>query len=95
MVVEIISEESWDRDRGKKFLEYEEAGIPEYWLIDPIREQAEFYRLGEDNRYHFVLPDADGIFRSKIIPGFWFNVSWLWQEPMPPVWEIRKELRIP
>ncbi|RMF37961.1 MAG: Uma2 family endonuclease, partial [Chloroflexi bacterium] len=32
LVVEIISPESIGRDRGEKFWEYQEAGIPEYWL---------------------------------------------------------------
>lgn len=95
MVIEIISEESGTRDRGEKFFEYEAAGIPEYWLIDPIRQQAEFYRIGTDNRYHFVLPDAEGIYHSEAVPGFWIKVSWLWQEPLPPAWEIRRELNIP
>ena len=35
LVIEIISPESFGRDRGDKFYEYEAAGIPEYWLIDP------------------------------------------------------------
>jgi Uma2 family endonuclease len=95
MVIEIISEESESRDRDKKFFEYEAAGIPEYWLIDPIRQQAEFYRIATDNHYHFVPLDANGIYRSEAVEGFWFKVSWLWQKPMLPVREIRRELGIP
>ena len=45
LVIEIISPESIARDRGEKFYEYEAAGVREYWLIDPQREQAEFYQL--------------------------------------------------
>ena len=40
LVVEIVSPESDDRDRGEKFFEYEAAGIPEYWLIDAVRQEA-------------------------------------------------------
>ena len=54
LVIEVISEESIGRDRGDKFVEYEGAGIPEYWLIDPIRHQVEFYRLDGDGRYATV-----------------------------------------
>ncbi len=43
LAVEIISPESRTRDRGDKFYEYEGAGVREYWLIDPVRKQAEFY----------------------------------------------------
>ncbi|HGE70217.1 TPA: Uma2 family endonuclease [Candidatus Poribacteria bacterium] len=95
MVVEIISKDSVSRDRGDKFMEYESAGIAEYWLIDPTRKQAEFYRLGDDNCYHQVLLDAEGKYHSEIIKGFWFKPSWLWQEPLPPDWEIRRELNLP
>lgn len=95
VVIEIISEESESRDRVEKFVEYEAAGIPEYWLIDPIHQQAEFYRIGADNRYHFVLLDAEGIYHSEVVPGFWLKASWLWQEPMPHTWKVRQELGIP
>src|SRR5579883_2063621 len=64
-VVEIVSPESVGRDRGEKFVEYEAAGVREYWLIDPERRQAEFYRLGEDGRYRFVA--VDDVFRSEVI----------------------------
>jgi len=94
MVVEIISPESINRDRGEKFVEYEAAGVSEYWLIDPIREQADFYRLGADERYHPVLPDDDGIFHSGTVKGFWLRVSWLWQTPMPPILEVWKEFNL-
>jgi len=95
VAIEIISEESINRDRIKKFNEYESAGIPEYWLIDPMRNQAEFYRIGADGFYHLVPLDAEGKYHSEAIQDFWFKVSWLWQEPLPPDWEIRKELNIP
>ena len=36
LVVEIVSKESRGRDRGEKFYEYGEGGVPEYWLLDPI-----------------------------------------------------------
>jgi len=92
MAVEIISKESINRDRGEKFIEYETFGIPEYWLIDPIRKQADFYRLHQDGFYHPILPDEEGIYHSEAIPGFWLRVPWLWQEPFPPVMEIWHEL---
>lgn len=80
-VIEVLSPESAARDRGEKFYEYEAAGIAEYWLIDPQREQAEFYRLGSDGRYRPVLPDAEGRFVSQVITGFALRVDWLWRRP--------------
>jgi len=94
MVVEIISTGSRKRDRKDKFIEYESAGISEYWLIDPIREQAEFYRIGKDRLYHLVPINNDGIYRSEVIPGFWLNINWLWKEPLPRISEVIKELEL-
>lgn len=94
LVVEIISPESIDRDRGRKFVEYEAEKIPEYWLIDPIREQAEFYRLGKDSRYHQALPDADGIFHSESVPNFWLRVVWMWEDPLPNEIDVLRELGV-
>jgi Uma2 family endonuclease len=48
LVVEIVSPESRARDRGTKFYEYEQGGIREYWLLDPLRRQAEFYGRGAE-----------------------------------------------
>lgn len=83
LVVEIVSPESTRRDRITKFGEYQDAGIPEYWLIDPDAEQAEFYRLNADGRYDRVTLDSDGIYRSEVVPGFWLRAAWLWQQPLP------------
>lgn len=64
LVVEIVSPESGPRDRGEKFYEYEAGGVEEYWLIDPIREQVEVYRLAE-GRYRLVQPEEGGLYRSE------------------------------
>jgi Uma2 family endonuclease len=92
MVAEIVSKESINRDRGEKFVEYETAGVSEYWLIDPLRGQADFYQLGEGNFYHPVLPDDEDKYYSKTVEGFWLRVTWLWQEPLPTLPKILREL---
>ncbi len=83
LVIEITSEESQARDRGEKFAEYEAAGVTEYWLIDPLRELTDFYRLGSDGRYDRIDPDAEGYFHSAVLPGLRVNPVWLWQESLP------------
>jgi len=82
LIVEVTSPESQYRDRGAKFYEYEAAGVGEYWLIDPHRRQAEFYQP-QDGVFRPVPPDAEGIYRSAVLPGFWLRVDWLWQDPLP------------
>jgi len=90
LVVEIVSPESIGRDRGEKFVEYERAGIKEYWLIDPDRETAEFYELGADGRYRAAATEPDGVFRSQVIAGFFMCLSWLWQTPAPALDALRE-----
>ncbi|MBX2999770.1 MAG: Uma2 family endonuclease [Caldilineaceae bacterium] len=92
LVIEVISPESIERDRGRKFLEFEEAAIPEYWLLDPLREQAEFYHL-TDGRYKLILPQ-EGVYYSQILPGLWLDVSWLWEDPLPPVLDVLRALKL-
>ena len=92
LVVEIVSPDSLGRDRGDKFAEYEAAGIPEYWLIDPIRQRAEFYTI-EDGRYH-VTPLSEGLFHSTVLPGFYLRADWLWQDPLPNVATVLRELKV-
>lgn len=92
LVVEIISTESTARDRGEKFAEYEAAGIPEYWLIDPLRREAIFYVLGEDGRYRAAPVEAEGVYRSTILAGFWLKIDWLWQRPLPSATELMQQV---
>jgi Uma2 family endonuclease len=83
IVVEIVSPESNDRDRGKKLREYEAAGVPEYWLFDPQRTEAVIYHLGENGHYHPLPVDGDGNLRSNVLPGFRLQASLLWREELP------------
>ncbi len=55
----------------------------EYWLIDPLRERSEFYRLDAEGRYEVIFAGREGVYRSEVLPGFWLRVEWLWQEPLP------------
>ena len=94
LIVEITSPESLARDRGEKYVEYEAAGVKEYWLVDPDRQQAEFYRLGENRRYRSILPDERGVFESEVLPGFRLKADWLWREPLPSVVACLKEMGV-
>jgi Uma2 family endonuclease len=85
LIVEVISDESVTRDRIEKFEEYEEAGVKEYWIIDPRphRRRADFYVTGKDGQYMPAPLDNQGIYRSRELPGFWLQADWLWQDPLP------------
>lgn len=92
LVVEIVSPESIERDRGAKFIEYEAGGVAEYWLIDPMRHQVECYQLDEHGQYAIAFSGSNGMYRSNVLLGFWLRIEWLWQSPLPNVartaWQI-------
>jgi Uma2 family endonuclease len=95
LVIEVISPESIERDRVKKFTEYQNGGVPEYWLIDPMTRRADFFRRAANGHFQNVSSDADGVYHSVGLPGFWLREEWLWQSPMSPMSAIRKELGLP
>lgn len=90
LVIEVISPGSRGIDRGDKFFEYEQGGVREYWLIDPERKQAEFYRRGRDGIYKLVEVGPDGVFHSSVLKGLWIKVEWLWQRPLPTLISVYK-----
>jgi Uma2 family endonuclease len=86
IVVEIVSPESVARDYGDKFLEYETAGIPEYWLFDPDREQVFLYAL-EERAGKFVYirqpEDEHGRAFSRLLPGAYLEARWMRDDARP------------
>lgn len=92
LVVELSCPEDIGRDRGEKYYEYQQAGIREYWLIDPVQQWAEFYVLGDKGRYVPVISADEGVYQSLAIRGFWLSLEWLWHPP--PILEALRELGI-
>ncbi len=84
LIIEIISPGSVSEDRVRKFTQYEQAGVQEYWIIDPRphQQQVDFYILGLDNLYHSAPIGDDGRYQSTVITNFWLDVDWLWQKPL-------------
>lgn len=82
LIVEVVSPESVGRDFDTKFDEYQDAGVQEYWIIDPRprRKQALFYQLGQDGLFKLANLDG-GVYRSAVLPNFWLRTDWLWQTP--------------
>jgi Uma2 family endonuclease len=82
LIIEVVSDDSVHRDRVDKFDEYEAGGVKEYWIIDnrpTHRQRAQFYQLGTDGQYRLIPLEADGIYRSAVLPDFWLKVDWLWE----------------
>ncbi len=85
LLVEIISPSSVTEDRVRKFTEYEQAGVREYWLIDPRphQQQADFYVLDETGILQPAPVSNEGVYASAILPHFWLDIASLWQSPLP------------
>jgi len=91
LVIEILSASTASYDRGAKFRAYERAGVRELWLIDPYGPAGtEFYQR-ESGDLKPIMPDADGIVPSIVLPGFKLRTAWLW--PAEKFITIRDVLR--
>lgn len=77
---EIISPESEARDWREKYHEYEEAGVREYWIINPYVRTVWLSRLNSAGQYERVEP-VEGRLESALITGFWLKLDWLWEQP--------------
>lgn len=88
--MEIASPASRHTDRTVKYEEYETAGVPEYWLVDPDRQYAEFYQRDDAGLYRVAFSGSEGVYRSRVLEGFWLQVEWLWTRP--PLREVLTRL---
>lgn len=93
LLVEFVSPESSIRDWHEKFIEYEAAGVREYWIIDRENQRFAVYYLDQARRYQPVAP-RDGKLHSHVLPGFWVKIDWFWQGPLFDTYEMAKEMGI-
>ncbi len=81
--IEVVSPESSTRDYGDKFVQYEEAGVREYWIIDPARQRCDFNRLGDEGVYVEFEPDEKGNYQTPLLPELVLYVPTLWADRLP------------
>ena len=91
LAIEIVAEESEARDYEVKKRLYEATGVQEYWIIDPLGMNVEFYRLVGGKYERMPLEDGN-IFRSDALAGFWLDVNWLFARPMPSAYTMLREI---
>lgn len=73
LVVEVVSPSSRRIDYSTKNALYSEAGVREYWIVDPEKERTTVYRY-EDDAAPIIYPFADNI-PVGIFPGLAINVA--------------------
>lgn len=89
--VEVVARESHRRDYVLKKRAYQKAGVSEYRVVDPIKNQAKFFRLR--NGVCELVPLEDGhVFRSEVLPGFWLDVNWLWADLLPEPYDCLQQI---
>jgi Uma2 family endonuclease len=69
LVVEILSPGTARRDLGPKRAKYEEAGVPEYWIVDPASASIDVEVLREGKYARHALVKQGEILRSPLLPG--------------------------
>ena len=82
LVVEIVSDHDAHLVYKEKLPRYREAGIPEIWIVDPLRGEVLVDCLDPRGRECRTMPS--GRLESTVAEGFWIDVDWLWQEELPP-----------
>lgn len=79
LVMEVISADDPNRDAVVKKREYALAGIPEYWLVDPYKQQITLFRLeGKKYAVHGRFKRGETA-SSHLLPGFEINVTAVFQ----------------
>ena len=68
LAVEIVSLDSIGRDYRYKRSEYAAAGIPEYWIVDPLENRLTILQL-QEGFYEVVFTDQSGVIQSPILLG--------------------------
>lgn len=71
LVVEILSPGNSKKEMKNKFELYEEAGVREYWIIDPERESISIYIL-QNGKYIGLAPVVEG---EKVVSHIFPNLE--------------------
>lgn len=75
LVVEVVSEEGRKRDLEEKRRDYAEAGVPEYWIVDPREQRIVVLKLKARRYVQHGAFDRQQIATSALLPGFKADVS--------------------
>ncbi|MDQ1318634.1 MAG: hypothetical protein QG588_2296 [Candidatus Poribacteria bacterium] len=92
LVIEIISPNDRQLETMQRLGNYEQIGVKEFWIIDQPRKKVQAFFLDEDTKKFSPLDVKDSILTSNVVKGFWINIDWLWQKPLPSVLEVFKEI---
>ena len=69
MTIEVVSDDSRERDYIHKREEYWTLGIKEYWIVDVKLQQVVILRRGKSDWIEKTL-GPDDVCETKLLPGF-------------------------
>ena len=81
LVIEIASDSDPGLDVREKLPRYRGAGIEEIWLMNPFERHVRAETRQPAGYASCTL--SAGRLESTVLPGFWIEVSWLWQDELP------------
>jgi Uma2 family endonuclease len=79
LVVEVLSPGNSRKELKNKFDVYEEAGVKEYWIVDPIRQTLQINKLENGQYKPMRALTAGDIVTTEILPDFSLNVEELFE----------------
>ena len=75
LIIEILSQESTFTEMSIKYHLYEEYGVKEYWVVDPVEKMVDVYFL-QNGRYAALHPFTEGDEgHSVLFPELKFNID--------------------
>jgi Uma2 family endonuclease len=76
LIVEILSPSSSDLDRHAKKDLYQRAGVPEYWIVDPVQRRLEQWVL-DRGAYQFRGAHTESV-PAGTLPGISVDLTQVW-----------------
>ncbi len=70
LLVEVLSPSNWLSDRREKYAAYAQAGVREYWIVDPAEETVEVFVLRRDSYGLLGKYGPEERVRSQVLAGF-------------------------
>ena len=95
LVIEILSPSSAEKDQVLKLAKYEEHGVREFWIIDPIERNVSVYLLNELGRYDkpMAYHSSDDFIHASVLSHFKINMTNIFTEENLVNYEVYETLR--
>jgi Uma2 family endonuclease len=77
LIIEILSPSTGKKDMREKRKLYEKNGVKEYWIVDPVHNTIQVFRLNDTNKYEFpvLYIEDDKILNIDMFPKLKINLK--------------------